>query len=567
MDLSTQIALYFLILATLCRAQQVAIIGGGISGSFTARYLAEYDKECKIKNITIFEAGIVDRPIFSTDLTDAEFQGSRVSCFQLKDGRTIELGASIGYKGFHLVLEMIHGDEEIKIGEPFTTGKADESLPDGLGIYNGQGLWSLITSSVPKLLRKFQIAGRYGMDLIRVSKASQAAQEKFARLPALLKSNHPDTFYQSPEEVWQAVELDKVALASFDQLLDALGVGKDVSWLRSYLPYQGALRSELLEAMNLVNYNQGNDQVNGLVGLASFAVTAGGVFSIQGGNYKILQSAIRQAQEDRLRNCGVHHQFNVVNARVTTVVKETENFLLFAGEEMLGRFDDIVLATPLQLSKINFLVQSDMDSAVLRPMPLAGLVKVNDTPPEEGHMVLPGALPEPATRPYTPVVTTVVSNATLNTQYLALDSSSLPRSIMTTKQGKSVLHNITAITLIASDGVYKVFSGERLDGSVLKTLFGPHYVLELEKVWGGPYGGATPDYQGRGFSSNFLLYDSAVASDEASGPGAIYYPSIMEQMSLACMEISAIGARAVAKLLARRLGLITPKIDEIRDEL
>ena len=560
---------FLLFFISRCSAQQVAIIGGGISGSFTARYLSEYDKACKIKGITLFEQGIVDRPVFSADSTDADMmQGSRVSCLQMKDGRTIELGASIGYKGFHLVLEMVHGDEEIQIGEPFTTGKSDEALSDGLGIYNGEGVWSLITSSVPKFLRKFQIVGRYGLDLVRVSKASQAAQEKFAQLPALLKSNDPDTFYQSPEEIWKALGLEKAAFSSFDQLLDALGVARDVSWWRSYLPYQGVLRSELLEAMNLVNYNQGNDQVNGLVGLASFAVTAGGVFSIQGGNYKILQSAIRQTREDRLKYCGDNrHGFNVVNARVTTVVKETEGFLLFSGEEMLGRFDDVVLAAPLQLSKINFLVQSDMDNAVLRPMPLAGLVKVNDTPPEEGHIVLPGTLPEPATRRYTQVVTTVVSNAKLNATYFALESSSLPRSIMTTRQGKISSHKITAITLIASDGVYKLFSAEKLDDSLLATLFSPNYVLELEKVWGGPYGGATPDYRGRGFSTNFLLYDGAVASEEATGPGAIYYPSVMEQTSLACMEISAIGARAVAKLLSRRLGLIAPNTDEVRDEL
>lgn len=567
MHIQRQIALYIVSLISLCSAQQIAIIGAGISGSFTARYLSEYDKECKIKGITIFEQGITDRPVYSTNAPDAEIQGSRVSCLQLKDGRTIELGASIGYKGFHLVLEMMNGDPEIQIGDPFTTGKLDEELPDGLGIYDGKGVWSLITSSVPKFFRKFQIAGRYGMDLIRVSKASQAAQERFARLPSLLKSNSPGTFYQSPKEIWQAVGLEKAVFSSFDQLLDALGVENCVSWWRSYLPYQGVLRSELLEAMNLVNYNQGNSQVNGLVGLASFAVTSGGVFSVEGGNYKIVQSATRQAKNDRLKYCGDNHGFNVVNARVTTVVREAEGFLLFAGEEILGRFDDVVLAAPLQLSNINFLVQSDMDQAVLRPMPLAGLVKVNDTPPDEGHIVLPDVLPEPATRPYTQVVTTVVSNAVLNAEYFSLESSQLPRSIMTTRRGKASLHNITAITAIASDGVYKIFSDERLESSFLRTLFGQSYVLEFEKLWGGPRGGATPDYQGRGFTSDFLLFDGAVASEEAIGSGAIYYPSIMEQTSLACMEISAIGARAVSKLLSRRLGLIATEFNEIRDEL
>ena len=97
-----------------------------------------------------------------------------------------------------------------------------------------------------------------------------------------------------------------------------------------------------------------------------------------------------------------------------------------------------------------------------------------------------------------------------------------------------------------------------LDRSSVKT--------EYVKVWGGPHGGATPDYQGQGVATNFL----GSADGDADDSGALYYPNAMEQTSLACMEMSmsAIGARAVSKLLARRLGLIeSTEAEPTRDEL
>ena len=88
------------------------------------------------------------------------------------------------------------------------------------------------------------------------------------------------------------------------------------------------------------------------------------------------------------------------------------------------------------------------------------------------------------------------------------------------------------------------------------------------KVWGGPHGGATPDYQGKGDTAKFLLYDGAVGFKGHTSSGALYYPVAMEQSSLASMEIAAIGAKAVAKLVAERVGLVERRIEEdVRDEL
>ena len=82
-----------------------------------------------------------------------------------------------------------------------------------------------------------------------------------------------------------------------------------------------------------------------------------------------------------------------------------------------------------------------------------------------------------------------------------------------------------------------------------------HYFVD--KVWGGPYGGATPDYQGRGNSVGYLLYDGATGLGGHTNSGALFYANAIES-SLACMEASAIGAKSVAKLVARRLDILLP---------
>jgi prenylcysteine oxidase/farnesylcysteine lyase len=556
-------------------AQKIAVIGGGISGSFVTKYLVDYDPQCQgLDSITVFDPFPPTQHADRAKAPDDDWQGSRVASVQLEDGTVVELGASIAIRDFHLVVDTIRNDPNLAIGKPLSTGsdEADNGLRQGMGIYDGDGQWALLTSTLPSYLRKFRILYRYNWDLLKVSRIAKQAQRKWSMLPSLFDSLHPDTFFDSPEDIWQAMGLENAVHYSFDRLLDVIHVPKDLSWWRKLLPGQGNLRSELLTVMNLVNYNQDTSQVNGFVGLGSFLAESSGMFSVKGGNYQIVQSAVRQAVANRDSSCLRKGTVKVEPERITTVVGSLEGLAIFAGEKNLGTFDIVILAAPLQQSRVNFLVQSHFDSAVVQPMPLAGLVNTHEgTPPEdhEGHERLPRSLPESAQRRYTQVVTTVVSNATLSADVLSLPEASMPRSVLMTTSVKASLHNITAITQLSGSlgGVYKVFSNDRLPDDVLRELFGQHCRTEYVKMWGGPFGGATPDYRGEGTSTNYLLFDGAVGFEGHTTSGALYYPSATEQYTLASMEISAVGARAVAKLVAKRLGLIESKTEEVRDEL
>ena len=312
-----------------------------------------------------------------------------------------------------------------------------------------------------------------------------------------------------------------------------------------------------------------------LVGLESLVSAKVKLISIMGGNQQVIKSAFQQAQRNSARDCNgnkpiVRHE----RAKVATVISGLNKMELFTDStDSLGRFDVVVLAAPLQQSQINFLVESVKDASVLQEMPFRTIDVEDDhlqhTAPDGEMPLMAHPLPSTATSPYTQVVTTLVGNAVLNTTFFQIDDNDLPRGIYTTEYGKGLVFNITAIAQITPNGVYKVFSSEVLQDSVLSMLFGAEYRIEFLKVWGGPHGGATPNYAGGGFDLvGYLLYDGGVGVKGHTEGAALYYPNTIEG-SMACMELSAIGAKSVAKLVAKRLRMVEPwtGVDGNGDEL
>jgi prenylcysteine oxidase/farnesylcysteine lyase len=591
-SIMSSLLLFAWLLATPAEAKKVAIIGGGVSGTFAAKYLADYDNNCTLESITIFDPMPIGEATTVDQEGDVDWQGSRVASLQLKDGTVVELGASVAINDFRLLVQMLEGDPTLKMGEAHTTGKEDNDRNDGIGIYDGDGTWSLLTSNTPSILSKLKMLLRYNVDLWTMSRAAKTLQIGLARIHAWLDSDYPTTFFESPDEMWNASGMLRPAHMSFDAFLDAIGLPQELPWWRSYLPFQGSLRAELLTATNLCNYNQANSQVNGtnareefgsircslvcslsksrftgLVGVGSFISAKVELFSIIGGNRQVIKSALTQAQTihtDRCETKAIQH----VQKRVTSVIGDLEGMEVFSDAKSLGQFDVVILAAPIQQSRIAFLIRSDKDSAVLHDMPLfADILDMEEKEVEDLHKISPSELPNSVTRPYTQVVTTVLSNATLQADHFhLLDAADLPRGIYMTENGNAKEYGITAIGQITSGGVYKIFSSEQLNETTLGMLFEPGYEIEYVKVWGGPYGGATPDYRGQGKTVQYLLYDSSAGADGYVG-GALYYPNAIEA-SFACMELSAIGAKSVARLIAKRFGLIVPQeIQNQSDEL
>ena len=88
----------------------------------------------------------------------------------------------------------------------------------------------------------------------------------------------------------------------------------------------------------------------------------------------------------------------------------------------------------------------------------------------------------------------IVRHGELRHDYFSIDPNHIPRVIVNTRVGKPSEHNITSFAQVSpKDGLYKIFSSQPLALEVLQNIFGPSVVVEYEKIWGGPYGGATPD--------------------------------------------------------------------------
>ena len=523
-------------------AYKIAIIGGGISGTFSAKYLAEYDvnhristgdtRDCLLDEIDVYD---VSPPPFadthnaekiaqdgvqmqssSADPRPTNYQGSRVSSITLQDGSVVELGASIIYEGNRLVIDMINGDPERLVkGKPMgtsTEGKDDTTKnkydkknhePSGFSIYHGNGQWLLNTSHygrypkfIQKLFTSLHLLWRYNLDLFRLKSAVKTAIHSFDIIYNVLNDTMYDvTYFDSPMDIWETMGLRRLTGVSFHDFCDGLGLYRDAtleleggregesssgisssSWnpyywdWRKYIPGMGCIRSELLTAMTLNTYNQDLNEMNGLVGLVAYVPVGGELFSIKGGNYQLMESALYQANAIYdSSSCSAQKQqqrkqrIKRYQKTITTVVASENSMELYAqGSESLGKYDIVILAAPIQQCRIQFLVESPMgmDSATLHEMPLGGVKENldsedepslhNATTNEDGENLFAKPLTSSATVSYTSVVTTLVSNATLNATYFGLDDGVWPRSILVSERGK-LLTGITTLTILSMD--------------------------------------------------------------------------------------------------------------------
>jgi hypothetical protein len=142
------------------------------------------------------------------------------------------------------------------------------------------------------------------------------------------------------------------------------------------------------------------------------------------------------------------------------------------------------------------------------------------------------------------------------------------------ERGKA-LEGLTTLTILSAEKkLVKTFSTEALDNTTMNTLFGRYHTVEYVQMWGGGksaefsrYGGATPSFRG-GLNSEslpYLLYDGAEHWGKTNRGPALYYVNAIES-AVAAIEISAIGAKSTAKLVARRLGLVSPHSENLNHE-
>jgi hypothetical protein len=524
-----------------------------------------------------------------------------------------------------------------------------------------------IRTSIMGLLSFPPIVWRYSIDWYVISRLLSKIKTKRQTAYELLIDNNDgvtnnrqrrgkdeEQFPTSPNDLWSRAGMNIGGGGlSLYELCDDLMIPDDKStqhgirsWLLAAITFgiasQGSIRSEILSVATRLVFGQEASQVQALPGLWAtnsfmyhfLLADDNGIeeqYTIVGGNTKLIGSAWEQARETfRSNNCrrtefekssdSLNDDDDAVRsvpAGISTVVGSVNGFELFdGGGKSLGRFDTVVMAVPIPLANIEFLIESYMDeTAVLHPMPLGGLIENHDNEDfgsqdkfsaasrhhdHDGHEALPRRLPLSVTRPYIPQVSTLVRKGDLQDQVLcgsqmnteSSSSTSVRRQVFITSSSYYTISAILQLTtpssasgtnetsdMGGSEGgesspkdaaccYYKILSKERIPNDVIYELFGQSAEIEIEHI------GAVPNLSPIGGGGNvmdtpFLMYDGATGFHGQTKSGALYYPNLVELTMPSVLEGSAMAAMAVANLLADRLDwtVKTTKYFNAGDEL
>ena len=287
---------------------------------------------------------------------------------------------------------------------------------------------------------------------------------------------------------------------------------------------EDAFANDLAGAINRVNYNQRNEQMNALAGLVAYLPASGGgqnaTWAIEGGNSRLAVALIKAAG-------GVTAKYNHKVSRVSRNASSGLFSVSFKtgpgrGDEVEeGPFDAVILAAPLELSNIVFSLDDVVDHAE------ATSAAAPDTDDE---------------REFQTTIATYVTG-TLQPSYFGV--SELPSQTVLFSNDAST--PVSAISLKAtldptpeSGGkpvsLFKVFSEAVLDGPLLSSIFGKGFNVLRKKSWL-----AYPKFSPPEKFTPFHL-----------APGLCNVNTIENAAS--AMEMSAIGAKNCALLVSQHIG-------------
>ena len=688
------------------QGHRVAVIGGGITGTFFAKYLADLESttgSCSLMSLTLFDQSNDDELssvrggyINNNNNKDHSRQktpdGSsyQTATYLLRDfdgleqhqqSLTVEVGSvtsDIALSKYHspLLLDMAQkGNLTIQhsmktrieqvlldsIGSVLLRYTVDKKLVSSSDPSSEEEAASSFFTSLKSWLYFPPIVRRYFIDWYVISRLVSKVNTKKLRASELLLSEK--YIPSSPMELWSRADLNAGGGLSLDELCDSLMIPDDKTatkergsiswrvWLISAITggamSQGSIRSEVLSVATLLLFGQELSNVGALTGLwATSAFMLDFLFAgtnsinerqrqyrVAGGSTKLIQSAWEQASETyRNSKCRRTDRSEsgtspaddddegilFVSASVSTVVGSPVNgFVLYDdGGKSIGRFDTVILAIPMPLANVEFLIESHMDeTAVLQPMPLGGLIENEDNESSggrnhpdsstvahdhDGHAPLPRQLPSVVTRPYIPQISTLVRSGVLQEDLVFGSNITTKESLTSVSEESSSsndvrrqvfltsssYHTIVAILQITTPSdiapnntrmergeseasgtssspccYYKVISTERISTDVVHELFGPSAEIEFEHVGAvpnlDPSSTSVASFGGEVVDTPFLMYDGAVGFHGHTKSGALYYPNLFE-LFMPFPEGNAMAALTVANLLAGRLEW-TPK--------
>eukprot|EP00088_Acartia_fossae_P008515 TRINITY_DN14071_c0_g1_i3.p1 TRINITY_DN14071_c0_g1~~TRINITY_DN14071_c0_g1_i3.p1 ORF type:complete len:499 (-),score=69.80 TRINITY_DN14071_c0_g1_i3:229-1698(-) len=289
----------------------VAIVGAGIGGSSVAYYLSELygDK----LDLTVFDSGPVGGRLATTHIA----------------GREYETGGSIIHPANRLMVEHLE-----RCG--FKKSKSHEDGPFSM-ISNGQ----IVFQASDGFFDKIKSVIRYGLfSLLKLDYFVGNLLENFATIYPKLEAGES---FESVAALLDGMSpISKHGDSSHEMLqLTKISTKKKLQ----ELSISEILIDELGMVAAKVNYGQFPDTLHGFVGSVSLAGIQGGLWNVEGGNYKIPKCLLAKSGATFLPASVNSIEYTNGKSNVTYHLLDNPN------NPISNEFDIVIIATPLTIDK------------------------------------------------------------------------------------------------------------------------------------------------------------------------------------------------------------------------
>lgn len=294
------------------RRIRVAVIGGGIGGTTAALFLREeFGDE-------------VDIDVYENDRI-----GGRLATIEM-GGRYYESGGSV-----------IHPRNKYMANLTRFLGlnvRKDFPEPITFGLYNGNEI-VFQTHRYPffsSFVNGLRLLWRYGFDLLNLDPWINGVLSWYAK-------------------IYPAQQTDKLAFSSVYQLFHGLSslfddlVSSSIGDYLTKLGFGRLFQNELARIAMRTNYGQDLD-IQGFVGAVSLAGAQGGLWSVEGGNYRVAEEALAKSKARLVKYrvtkvTEMKREGESTSYRLTAVDEASAGLLSSASEESHD-YDAVVLAVP-----------------------------------------------------------------------------------------------------------------------------------------------------------------------------------------------------------------------------
>jgi prenylcysteine oxidase/farnesylcysteine lyase len=482
---------------------QVAIIGGGISGTSTAYFLRQLFNHSSASHLSI-------------DLYEqSSHLGGRIHTisYKLSNGSlyTIEAGGSILHASNHY-MKSFAALLNLTTIEP-------QRINRRLGIFDGVKF--LLKTTNWSLYNFAAILWRYKWSLFSLISAVDRVAQKFSGFYPLqavdTRGDSAGNSYETVEELLDAVGLYNLTQISLE------------NWLNEELGENSLISQELIPALVRVNYNQ-NVTINALAGaVAIIPMSSPRLFTVKEGNQRIPELLAQNFAD----NMYLRHKITEIQRiNSETGLNRPELRGLDADQLPFHRaYDVIIIAAPLELAKIQLNWPISLPNRKFQRT-VASFIKARVRRESFG-------LEEGEELPSTALTIEKLPNI----PFSSIGSYVLDRNLENSKEGSDSERELE---------LFKVFSREILNETTLNQMF-----LNLT----APNSTANSPSNGRSSNISADIYDwlayPQFNSTERFGPfvleKGVYYVSAFEN-SVSCMESMAVAAKNVALLVKKHYG-------------